>query len=37
MGRSCSTYLGGRGTRIGYWWENQREGDYWEDQDYMGG
>jgi hypothetical protein len=25
-----------RGTYIGYWWESQREGDYWEDQDVGG-
>jgi hypothetical protein len=24
---------GGKGTRIGYWWERQRERDSWEDQD----
>jgi hypothetical protein len=22
--------------RIGYWWESQREGDHWEDQDVGG-
>jgi hypothetical protein len=22
-----------RGTRIGCWWESQREGGHWEDQD----
>jgi hypothetical protein len=25
-----------RRTHIGYWWENQKEGDHWEDQDVGG-
>jgi hypothetical protein len=25
--------MGRRGMHIGYWWENQKEGGYWEDQD----
>jgi hypothetical protein len=25
-----------RGTLIDYWWESQRERDYWEDQDVGG-
>jgi hypothetical protein len=28
--------MGRRGTRIGYWWKSQREGDHWEDQDVGG-
>jgi hypothetical protein len=24
------------GTRVGHWWESQREGDHWEDQDVGG-
>jgi hypothetical protein len=28
--------LGRRGTRIGYWWEIQRERDHYEDQDVGG-
>jgi hypothetical protein len=32
MSGACSTNLR-RGTRIGYWWESQRERDQWEDQD----
>jgi hypothetical protein len=23
--------MGRRGMHIGYWWENQKEGDHWED------
>jgi hypothetical protein len=25
-----------RGMHIGYWWESQKEGDHWEDQDVGG-
>jgi hypothetical protein len=28
--------MGRRRTRIGHWWENQRESDRWEDQDVGG-
>jgi hypothetical protein len=28
--------MGGRGTHIGCWWENQRERGHWEDQDVGG-
>jgi hypothetical protein len=28
--------MGRRGTHIGYWWESQKEGDHWEDQDVGG-
>jgi hypothetical protein len=28
--------MGRRGTRIDYWWENQRERDHQEDQDVCG-
>jgi hypothetical protein len=28
--------MGRRGTDIDFWWESQREGDYWEDQDVRG-
>jgi hypothetical protein len=28
--------MGRRGTRLGYWWESQRERDYYEDQDLGG-
>jgi hypothetical protein len=28
--------MGRRGTHIGCWWESQREGDHWEDQDVGG-
>jgi hypothetical protein len=28
--------MGRRGTRIGYWWESQRERDHLEDQDVGG-
>jgi hypothetical protein len=28
--------LGRRGTRIDYWWESQREGDHYEDEDVGG-
>jgi hypothetical protein len=27
---------GGRGMHIGYWWENQKERDQWEDQNVGG-
>jgi hypothetical protein len=29
--------MGRRGMHIGYWWENQKERDHWEDQDVGGG
>jgi hypothetical protein len=35
MVESCSTN-GKRGTRIGYWWESQRERDHYGDQDVGG-
>jgi hypothetical protein len=25
--------MGIRDTLVGYWWESQREGDHWKDQD----
>jgi hypothetical protein len=25
-----------KGMHIGYWWQNQKERDYWEDQDVGG-
>jgi hypothetical protein len=25
--------LGRKGMHIGFWWENQKEGDHWEDLD----
>jgi hypothetical protein len=28
--------MGRRGTRIGYWWESQREGGHYEDQNVGG-
>jgi hypothetical protein len=28
--------MGRRGMHIGYWWEMQKEGDHWEDQDIGG-
>jgi hypothetical protein len=28
--------VGRRGMHIGYWWENQKERDHWEDQDVGG-
>jgi hypothetical protein len=33
MGGACS--ING-GEEIGYWWESQKEGDHWEDQDVGG-
>jgi hypothetical protein len=27
---------GRRGMHMGYWWESQKERDYWEDQDVVG-
>jgi hypothetical protein len=35
MGRTCNTN-GIRGTRIGYSWDSQMEGDYLEDLDVVG-
>jgi hypothetical protein len=35
MSGACSTN-GGRGMRIGCWWESQRDGGHWEDQDVGG-
>jgi hypothetical protein len=29
-------HMGRRGMHIGYWWESQKERDYWEDQDVGG-
>jgi hypothetical protein len=28
--------MGRRGMHIGYWWENQKERDHWEDRDVGG-
>jgi hypothetical protein len=28
--------MGRRGMHIGYWWESQKERDYWDDQDVRG-
>jgi hypothetical protein len=28
--------MGRGGMHIGYWWESQKEGDHWEDQDVGG-
>jgi hypothetical protein len=28
--------MGRRGTHLGYWWESQKERDYWEDKDVGG-
>jgi hypothetical protein len=28
--------MGRGGMHIGYWWENRKEGDHWEDQDVGG-
>jgi hypothetical protein len=28
--------MGKRGLNIGYWWEIQKEGEHWEDQDVGG-
>jgi hypothetical protein len=36
MGGACNTNGGKRGTRIGWWWESQREGGHYEDQDVGG-
>jgi hypothetical protein len=36
MGGSCSTNGGEREKLIDYWWESQRERDYYEDQDAGG-
>jgi hypothetical protein len=33
MGRASRTNGGVEGMRIGYWWDSQKEGDHWEDQD----
>jgi hypothetical protein len=30
------TRLGRRGMHIGYWWESQKEGDHYEDQEIGG-
>jgi hypothetical protein len=27
---------GRRGIHVGYWWESQKEGDHYEDQDIVG-
>jgi hypothetical protein len=36
MGGACSTHGGRIGMHIGYWWESQKERDYWEDEDVGG-
>jgi hypothetical protein len=28
--------MGRRGMHVGYWWQSQKERDYWEDQDVDG-
>jgi hypothetical protein len=33
IGGVCSTNGGEGGMHVGYWWESQKEKDYWEDQD----
>jgi hypothetical protein len=35
MGGACS--MSGGGVRIGYWWESQKERDYYEDENVGGG
>jgi hypothetical protein len=30
------TRIGRRRMRVGYWWESQKEGDQWEDEDIGG-
>jgi hypothetical protein len=36
MGRACSTNGGRRRMHIGYWWENQKARDHWENLDVGG-
>jgi hypothetical protein len=37
MGRACNTNEGEEEyIYIGYWWESQKEGDHWENQDVGG-
>jgi hypothetical protein len=35
-GRRHVALKGGRGRRVGYWWESQKEINHWEDQDIGG-